>query len=283
SQLAAAPAPAGGGGWIVVATDVRGPFTLVVYHDGSTLATCLTGPSFTLVHQSGGGFQAMMGGAARGPGGSGPAPHGVRVTQRVGGSSSASSAGSYTLVDGQIEQISEIHLDSSSAGSYTLVDGQIDPQVTGVTLVRSDGSDVVASTGDGWFVAWWPGAEGATSAEVISASGTATESLAALGARPTSSGQSADPGRDGASCASGSAGSSASSGASGTSGSSGSSVPAGASGSSGSTGASTASGSSGASSGPSCATGASGVSGSSSESSGPATSSRRGQTSHSRS
>ena len=35
-----------------MATDVRGPFTLVIYVNGDAHATCLTGPSITVVSQS---------------------------------------------------------------------------------------------------------------------------------------------------------------------------------------------------------------------------------------
>src|SRR6202034_3527601 len=52
AQLAAAPAlpvSTGGSGWNPVTTDVRGPFTVVIYQDGGTDATCFTGPSLPLV------------------------------------------------------------------------------------------------------------------------------------------------------------------------------------------------------------------------------------------
>ena len=41
-----------GSGWSTVATDVRGPFTLVVFQNGTSGATCLTGPSVTVVSQN---------------------------------------------------------------------------------------------------------------------------------------------------------------------------------------------------------------------------------------
>jgi hypothetical protein len=69
------------------------------------------------------------------------------------------------------------HLDNGSNGAYTLAEGQIQPSVTGVTLARSDGSDVQASTGGGWFVAWWPGAQDVTSAEITTPSGVSNEPL----------------------------------------------------------------------------------------------------------
>jgi hypothetical protein len=77
---------------------------------------------------------------------------------------------------GDITHMVVAHLDSSE-GTYTLAEGRIQPSVTGVTLARSDGSDVQATTGGGWFVAWWPGAQDVTSAEVTSASGVTDEPL----------------------------------------------------------------------------------------------------------
>ena len=66
--------------------------------------------------------------------------------------------------EGDIEQMTVAHLTAGSQGAYSLAEGQLVSGVTGVTLVRSDGVDVVASTGSGWFVAWWPGSAGVTSA-----------------------------------------------------------------------------------------------------------------------
>jgi hypothetical protein len=76
-----------------------------------------------------------------------------------------------------IEQMTTAHLDSAAAGPYTVVDGQVDAAVTGVTLVRSDGEDVEASTGSGWFVAWWPGSLDAASAQVTTGNGVASEPI----------------------------------------------------------------------------------------------------------
>ena len=85
---------------------------------------------------------------------------------------------------GGITHMTVAHLDSSSDGPYTLAEGQIQPDVTGVTLVRSDGTDVQATTGGGWFVAWWPGSQDVPSAEVTTPSGTTTEPLN-LGSPPS--------------------------------------------------------------------------------------------------
>ena len=88
---------------------------------------------------------------------------------------------SSTVVDGtssgDLQPVTQTHLSISSDGPYTLVDGRVAPGVTGVTLVRDDGQDVVATVDDGWLVAWWPGSATATSAQVNTASGTTNEAL----------------------------------------------------------------------------------------------------------
>ena len=69
------------------------------------------------------------------------------------------------------------HLDSGSQGPYTLVEGQVAAGVTAVTLLRTDGRHIQASTGNGWFVAWWPGDLNTTSALVTTATGVTTQPL----------------------------------------------------------------------------------------------------------
>ena len=53
------PGSAAGDGRSPVATDVRGPFTLVIYQDGGADASCLTGPSITVVSRSSGSGGSM--------------------------------------------------------------------------------------------------------------------------------------------------------------------------------------------------------------------------------
>ena len=59
AQLSAAPArpdPASAGAshpWVTsIATDVRGPFTLVIYESGATNESCLSGPTITMVSET---------------------------------------------------------------------------------------------------------------------------------------------------------------------------------------------------------------------------------------
>jgi hypothetical protein len=166
----ASPDVTPGSGWSAVATDVRGPFTLVVFQNGSSGATCLTGPSVTVVSQTtaDGRFMSVSGGVSL---------SGHRRGVDSVGSSSVLGSGS----SGSISHVTLAHLASTSQGAYSLVDGQVDEGVTGVTLVLSDGEHVHATTGNGWFVAWWPGKLDATSAAITSASGTSEQPLTGAG------------------------------------------------------------------------------------------------------
>ena len=167
TALAAAPGSTVGSDWSPVATDVRGPFTLEVYAEGSNDATCLTGPSVTVVSTTGG--TAESGSAVASFRASSAKTAGKRV---VRGSTIMTGVGS-----GDIKEVSVAHLSASNQGPFTVVDGQVAADVTGVTLVRNDGQNVQASTGNGWFVAWWPGSATTNSAQITTATGVTTEPL----------------------------------------------------------------------------------------------------------
>ncbi len=160
------------GPWTVVATDVRGPFTLVIYENGDTHATCLTGPSTTVVSRSGPSGRSMS--VSQSNGGSEP---GTRTGYRASGSWSMATGSGGDGGSGAINHVVVAHLESSSQGPYTFVEGEVDPGVTGVTVVRSDGEQVQATTDNGWFLAWWPGTQGATSAEIATSQGVTSEVL----------------------------------------------------------------------------------------------------------
>ena len=150
---------AGQGSWSQALTDVRGPYTVAIYENGSGFATCFTGPSFTVTSvSSANGSHAMASGVSPDTSsGSGSISTGV---QSPGGG---------------IEQLVISHLSLTGSGPYTLVEGHIEPVVSAVALVLSDGRDVTATTGNGWFVVWWPGNQDVTSAQITSATGTTTE------------------------------------------------------------------------------------------------------------
>ncbi len=178
SQLSDAPpgparASLGSGAWQSVLTDVRGPFTVALLQNDGAYAACFTSPSFTEINElsspTAGGAQSgelsVHSGSAAGAGSGGSGPAAGQSAVVLEGTSS-----------GDLNQVVENHLATTSQGPYTLIDGRVANGVTGVTLVRDDGQDVVATVADGWFVAWWPGAASpATSAQVTKATGTTTE------------------------------------------------------------------------------------------------------------
>lgn len=149
------------GSWSQVATDVRGPYTMVVYESGTSLASCLTGPSFTTV-------QAESLTAANG---------GMMVSASGAHPPTPASSAVRLLSGGDIEQLAVGHFAQAQNDPYTLVEGRPGPTVSAVTLVLSNGQDVTATTGSGWLVAWWPGGEDVTAARITSASGTTTDPL----------------------------------------------------------------------------------------------------------
>jgi hypothetical protein len=175
--------PAGGelgsGSWQTVLTDVRGPFTVALFQNDGAYASCFTSSSFTEVTQvaSNGGAATnaqSVNGVIRASGSGGPGGGLSAVT--VGGTSS-----------GDLQNVVQTHLSTTADGPYTMVDGRVASGVTGVTLVRDDGQDVVATVADGWLIAWWPGDATATSSQVTTASGTSTEPLQLSTKGPSSS------------------------------------------------------------------------------------------------
>jgi hypothetical protein len=170
AQLAAVPPTSAGASagreWSVVTTDVRGPFTLVIYQSASGSATCLIGPSVTVVSQntSSGGSESVSGGVRS-------SGHG-RQANAIGRSSMLISSGA-----GTVKNMTITHLASTNEGPFTVVEGQVADGVTGVTLVLGDGKHVQASTANGSFLAWWPGTQNSSSAEITSANGVMTQTL----------------------------------------------------------------------------------------------------------
>jgi hypothetical protein len=200
TQPGPAGATLGSGAWQSVLTDVRGPFTVALFQDDGAYAACFTSSSFTEINQvsEGSGSNAASGSmSVQGQGGGGSSPTGP------GGGFSSTSVGGTS--SGDLQQVTQTHLSISGDGPYTLVEGRTASGVTGVTLVRDDGQDVVATVEDGWLVAWWPGSATATSAQVSTPSGTTTEALV-----PSAHGPAAPPSSPGSCTPGGSAGASSS-------------------------------------------------------------------------
>jgi hypothetical protein len=165
----------GSGTWQTLLSDVRGPFTITLLQNGTSYATCFTSPSFTEVNR----IDSSAGGSS---GGGQTNVLNVNQGTDAGGSAPQGGVGSLVRIDttssGDLTQVLQNHLTTASDGPYTFIDGRVANGVTGVTLVLSDGTDVVSTVADGWFVAWWPGdTADATSAQVTKASGTTSETL----------------------------------------------------------------------------------------------------------
>jgi hypothetical protein len=140
-------------------TDVRGPYTLAVYESSGIDGTCLTGPSVTAISVQG----ARSGSQS------------ISISGSPRDSVVASSSGTVVGVGG-IKRVSQDLL-SSAAGPYTVIEGSVAPDVSAVSLEVADGTDVQATIGGGWFLAWWPSNDAATAAQVTTPSGVTTQPL----------------------------------------------------------------------------------------------------------
>jgi hypothetical protein len=128
--------------------DVRGPFTLLVYA-GDSGGLCITGPSLLS------------------PTNEPPfAPFGV------GGTTTTAS-----LSSDVIQPTVTGGLTTRATAEFTFNVGRAGANVTAVTLTLQNGNRVAATTSNGWFAAWWPGGQAAQTANVTTASGTATQQL----------------------------------------------------------------------------------------------------------
>jgi hypothetical protein len=170
AQLPPSPGSVAPGAWTTVVTDVRGPFSVVVFQSGDTDATCFTGPSFTDVDRNAANGDSVSASGSVSDGAAGF--HGRSV----------SSVGTMISVAGRegstgVTELSVSHLSLAGDGAYTLVEGRISADVTGLTFVRSAGDDVEATIGSGWFVAWWPGSAGVSAAQVTTPGGDTTQAL----------------------------------------------------------------------------------------------------------
>ncbi len=131
------------GQWQTVLTDTRGPYTIVLLADAGGHANCLTGPE-TVPHPAIGGGEGHQ--------------SGTRLTPPTG----RIDVSSYGFSRARDER------------PYMYVSGHVGSGVSAVTLVLHDGTRVVASVAHSWFLAWWPGTQGAVSARVRSGGHTST-------------------------------------------------------------------------------------------------------------
>ncbi len=120
-------------------TDTRGPFTFSVYANSNSSATCFKGPGFM--------------------------------------STSANVASAALNVPAGQVLLSSSHRTDRGGHAFSLADGRTGPGVSGVTLSLDDGTNVRATVGGGWFVAWWPSGHEIKSAELTTPTGTVTQTF----------------------------------------------------------------------------------------------------------
>jgi hypothetical protein len=127
--------------------DTRGPFTLILSGaNTSTTLMCVNGPSINSSAQT----NSQM--------------------RSIGGQPVLPAAGQIA--------VDRLQAESANDGqAYTIAEGSVGSGVTAATLVLSDGSDVVTTTGNGLFLAWWPGSAVVTSATLSTAAGTTTQPI----------------------------------------------------------------------------------------------------------
>lgn len=77
----------------------------------------------------------------------------------------------YFTGSGPLGAAMQLHGDTSSNGPYSVIVGHTRSPVRGIALGLSDGSSVTATLGGSWFVAWWLGDAGVTSATARTSSG----------------------------------------------------------------------------------------------------------------
>jgi hypothetical protein len=119
--------------------DARGPFTFLVYSNDSSNDFCTTGPAFT-------------------------------------NASGWSTSPPVTVPAGKLYLWVE-HTTTDSGQAFTSLIAQAGDAVRAANLTLEDGTEVTATVRNGWAVAWWPGSDQVTRAELTTPSGTQTQTF----------------------------------------------------------------------------------------------------------
>jgi hypothetical protein len=117
--------------------DTRGPFTFSVYANNESTISCIQGPSFVALSQS--------------------------------------QSSSPVNVPADQVQLASMHRSDRHGQAFGFAYGRTGADVSAVTLVLDDGTDVQATAAHGWFVAWWPGSHQLESAELTTPAGSSTQ------------------------------------------------------------------------------------------------------------
>ena len=147
--------------------DTRGPYTLLVFA-GRGGMLCIGGPSLQSANRAPpvvafGAFLEASVAAAK------------RVATERGEASPAAGLPAH-IADNGISVATTGGVETE-AGELSMRVGRVGVAVTAVGLVLADGTHVQATVANGWFAAWWPGGQPASSAEVTTAQGTHKQQL----------------------------------------------------------------------------------------------------------
>jgi hypothetical protein len=118
-------------------SDTRGPFTFMIYSDGTSSNFCTIGPS----------FENASGWINQGP---------------------------VTVPSGTLHIWAEHTSTDSSGQAYTHLIAWAADDVSAAVLTLDDGTQVTATVENGWAVAWWPGSQHLASAQLTTPAGTTT-------------------------------------------------------------------------------------------------------------
>jgi hypothetical protein len=144
-------------------SDVRGPYSLLVY--GTTdPVLCVLGNGFSSLHENGASI-GMSSAAA--------SPNGNSVVHPWSSQNVATipSTSTYTPpAPGAV--VVDINNTSDDNGTYfSVIEGSVGSQVSGATLLLSDGTSIVTTVENGLFAAWWPGPATVSSIQVTTTDG----------------------------------------------------------------------------------------------------------------
>jgi hypothetical protein len=139
-------------------SDVRGPYSLIVY--GTTdPALCVLGNGLSSLHED----RTTIGMSSA---------VGNTVVHQSSGSESATTSPSSSTPPAPGAAVVNIDNTTNDNGQFfSVIEGSVGSQVSGATLLLSDGSSVVATVSDGLFAAWWPGQATVSSIQVTTTTG----------------------------------------------------------------------------------------------------------------
>jgi hypothetical protein len=140
-------------------SDVRGPYTLIVY--GTTNpALCVAGAELTSLHETGGAVSI---------GSSAQASAAPQSAGSNGFTTNQSTNAATPTPGGAVVNLT--YTDTQDSRSFTVAEGSVGSQVSGATMQLSDGTSVVATVNNGLFAAWWPGQATLSSIQVTTTAG----------------------------------------------------------------------------------------------------------------